>query len=103
MEAVFTMLKPTSPPKVDGFHHLGLQIGLLIKPLTLQGPPTFTNVNAVSDGPGFSDNKPEKKTKVTFLLLNSTIILSTTIIYLQERKIYLNFDIFSSSVKCPLN
>lgn len=67
-DAVLTMLNPTSPPKVEGFHHPGLHIGLLIKPFTLQGPPTFTIVSPVKEGPGSSANKP-KKLKTVLLLL----------------------------------
>ena len=59
IEAVLTISKPMSPPKVEGFHQWGLQMGLAMRPLTLQGPPTLTIVRGVREGLSFSANKPE--------------------------------------------
>ena len=42
--AVFTKSKPTSPPNVDGFQYLGLQIGADMSPLTENGPPNSITV-----------------------------------------------------------
>lgn len=59
MEAVLMMLKPASPPKVEGFQYLGEQMGLARRPLTLQGPPVLTMVRGVTEGPGRSARRPE--------------------------------------------
>ena len=78
------MLKPTSPPNVDGFHQAGLQIGFAMRPLTLYGPPMLTILRGVRDGPGSSARRPvrEKRLNLNKCISRCTIRdVITRIIY----------------------
>lgn len=79
-DASLIILNPTSPPKVEGFQYLGLPTGFEIKPLTLQGPPTFTIVSGVRDGLDLSTNRPGHNAKLQIINMKgfffSQIIIS---------------------------